>query len=66
MEVRYGTAPLDASLAFVDQLGRDFPNIAPTTQEARERMAESIQRCGGPVAYMRGIMAEIDGQTATI
>jgi hypothetical protein len=64
LEARDGTSTLGECLAFVDQLGRDFPDIAPTTQEARERMAEGVQRRGGPVAYMRGILDEIDGETA--
>jgi hypothetical protein len=64
LEKHCATASLEECLAFVDQLGRDFPDIAPTTQEARERMAEGVQRRDGPVAYMRGILDEIDGETA--
>jgi hypothetical protein len=63
LEARDRTSTLGECLAFVDQLGHDFPDIAPTTQEARERMAEGVQRRGGPVAYMRGILDEIDGGT---
>ena len=64
LEARDGTSILGECLAFVDQLGRDFPDVAPTTQEARERMAEDVQRRGGPVTYMHNLLAEIDGETA--
>ncbi|WP_029461244.1 hypothetical protein [Solidesulfovibrio alcoholivorans] len=64
LETRDGTSTLGECLAFVDQLGRDFPDIAPTSQEARQRMAEGVQRLGGPLAYMRNFLAEIDGETA--
>jgi len=64
LEEREGAVTLHDCLHFVDQMALDFPDIAPTTQEARQRIAKSVQRCGGPVAYMRSILDEIDGTTA--
>jgi len=57
---------LESCLLFVNAMGVDFPGAAPTTQTARENLARDIQRRGGPVAFMRGILDEIDGCTAHV
>lgn len=51
-------------IEFVDQLGADLPDCVPTTPEGREAIARDVERKGGPAAYMREILDEIDGKTA--
>ncbi len=64
LEKQDGSTTLEACLKFVDKMSVDFPGAAPTSQDAREDMARDIQRRGGPMVFMRGILDEIDGLTA--
>ncbi|MHC1790297.1 hypothetical protein [Solidesulfovibrio sp.] len=66
LERQDGLVTMESCLHFVDKMSVDFPGAAPTTLTARENLARDIQRRGGPVAFMRGILDEIDGCTAQV
>ena len=57
---------LSRCLDFVDQLGRDIPDLQPESEAARLALAQTVHERGGPKHFVENVLAEIDGFTATI